>query len=177
MRITKAIGMALSTTAAVSIIAVALVQNRSRAEGTSQTGQALPAPAWELQGLDGKTVNSTDFKGKVVVLDFWATWCQPCKAEIAGFIDLQKKYQAQGLAVVGISVDQAGFGAVKSFVQKDGINYPVVLADSKVVAAYGGIEAIPTTFIIDRAGRVLKQHLGFTDKEEFEKEIKALLAP
>lgn len=177
MRITKAIGMALSTTAAVSIIAVVLIQNRSRAEGTSQTGQALPAPGWELQGLDGKTVNSTDFKGRVIVLDFWATWCQPCQAEISGFIELQKKYQAQGLAVVGISVDQAGSGIVKSFVQKDGINYPVVLADSKVVAAYGGIEAIPTTFIIDRAGRIVKQHLGFTGKEEFEKEIKALLSP
>lgn len=169
--------MALSTTVAVLIliIALVLVQNRSRAEGTSQAGQALPAPVWDLQGLDGKSVHSDDFKGKIVILDFWATWCQPCRAEISGFIDLQKKYQAEGLVVVGISVDQADSGTVKSFVQKEGINYPVVLADSKVVTAYGGIEAVPTTFIIDRGGRVVKQHLGFTDKEEFEKEIKALL--
>ena len=177
MRITKAIGTALSTTAAVSILAVVLIQNRSRADGTSQTGQALPAPGWELQGLDGKTVHSTDFKGKVVVLDFWATWCQPCQAEISGFIELQKKYQAQGLAIVGVSVDQASSDTVKSFVQEMGMNYPVVLADTKVVTAYGGIAGLPTTFVIDRTGRIVKQHLGFTEKEEIEAEIKSLLNP
>lgn len=177
MKRKQAIGMALSTIAAVFIITVMPIQNRLRADGADQAGKAAPAPGWELQNLDGKSVHSADFKGKVVVLDFWATWCQPCRAEISGFIELQKKYQAQGLVVVGISVDQGGSGTVKSFVQKEGINYPIVLADSKVVTAYGGIESVPTTFIIDRAGQVVKQHLGFTDKEEFEKEIKALLTP
>ena len=115
--------------------------------------------------------------GKVVVLDFWATWCPPCRAEIPGLIELQKKYQAQGLIIVGVSVDQASADTVKSFAKKMGINYPVVMAESKVVAAYGGIEGLPTTFIIDRAGRIVKQHLGFTEKAEFETEIKALLKP
>ena len=126
--------------------------------------------------MDGKTVRSADFNGKVVILDFWATWCPPCRAEIPGFIELQKKYQAQGLVVVGVSVDQASLDTIKSFVQKMGVNYPVVLADAKVVTAYGGIEGLPTTFIIDRAGRIVKQCLGFTKKAEIETEIKPLLS-
>lgn len=152
-------------------------------QGHAAAGEptALPkgsiAPAWQLQDLMGGTINSTNFAGKVVVLDFWATWCPPCRAEIPGLIELQKKYQAQGLIIVGVSVDQASADTVKSFAKKMGINYPVVMAESKVVAAYGGIEGLPTTFIIDRAGRIVKQHLGFTEKAEFETEIKALLKP
>ena len=90
---------------------------------------------------------------------------------------MQKKYQAQGLAVVGVSVDQASSDTVKTFAQKLGINYPVVLTDTKVVTAYGGIDGLPTTFIIDRAGSIVKQHLGFMEKSEIESEIKSLLNP
>jgi len=135
------------------------------------------APNWELKDLDGKTVRSSDFKGKVVVLDFWATWCGPCRAEIPGFVALQKKYAPQGLVVVGASADEGGAATVKPFTQKLGVNYPVVLADEKVQQAIGGIEAIPTTFIIDSPGRVVKKHSGFANKDEFEQEIKPLLNP
>jgi thiol-disulfide isomerase/thioredoxin len=172
----KIIGMALSI-AAVSFTAVLLSGNRSSASDANQIINIKPAPSWELQDLDGKTVHSSDFKGKVVVLDFWATWCPPCRAEIPGFIELQKKYQAQGLAVVGVSVDQAGSDTIKSFAKKLGINYPVVLTDTKIVDAYGGIDGLPTTFIINRAGSIVKQHLGFTEKSEIESEIKSLLNP
>jgi len=147
------------------------------AAGPNRIKDTKPAPGWELQDLKGKTIRSADFKGKVVILDFWATWCPPCRAEIPGFIELQKKYQVQGLAVVGVSVDQAGSGAVKSFAEKMGMNYPVVLADAKIADAFGGIAGIPATFIIDRAGRIVKQHLGFTEKAEIETEIKPLLHP
>lgn len=172
----KNVGIVLSI-AAISVAAVCLSQNRSVASDANPIEKASPAPGWELQDLDGKTVRLSDFKGKVVILDFWATWCPPCRAEIPGFIGLQKKYQAQGLAIVGVSVDQASSDTVKSFVQEMGMNYPVVLADTNVVAAYGGIAGLPTTFIIDRTGRIVKQHLGFTEKEEIETEIKSLLNP
>ena len=133
------------------------------------------APAWKLQDLDGKTVSSDDFKGKVVILDFWATWCPPCRAEIPGLIDLQKTYGKQGLMVAGISVDQGGADVIKPFVEKFGMNYPVLVADDKVQQAFGGFDAIPVTLVIDRQGRIVKRHLGLTEKDEFEAEIKPLL--
>ena len=154
---------------------VMLSRNRSLASDANQMGR--PAPGWTLQDLAGKTVHASDFKGKVVILDFWATWCPPCRAEIPGFIDLQKKYQDQGLIIVGVSMDDGGVDTVKSFVQKMGMNYPVVMSDTNVVSAYGNIEAIPTTFIIDRTGRIVTQHLGLTKESEFETEIKSLLSP
>jgi DsbE subfamily thiol:disulfide oxidoreductase len=174
MNKTKLIGVAVSI-AAVAVATLCVSENRSTASDPNQIENAKLAPGWELQDLDGKTIHSSDFKGKVVVLDFWATWCPPCRAEIPGFIELQKKYQAQGLAVVGVSVDQASSDTVKSFAQKLGVNYPVVLADAKITTAYGGIDGLPTTFIIDGNGRIVKQHLGFTEKSEIESEIKPLL--
>lgn len=143
----------------------------------SVAGQTAVAPEWSLKDMDGKTVGSADFKGKVVILDFWATWCGPCRAEIPNFIALQKQYAKQGLVVIGASVDEGGADVVKPFARKLGINYPVVLADEKTQQAFGGIEAVPTTFIIDREGRIVKEHMGFADKDEFENEIKPLLNP
>jgi len=171
----KKSGMAGIAASIAIISAAVLLSGRSRSMAMDGSLTAKPAPGWALQDLAGKTVHASDFKGKVVVLDFWATWCPPCRAEIPGFIDLQKKYQSQGLTVVGVSMDQDGVDTVKAFVQKMGMNYPVVMADTNVVAAYGNIEAIPTTFIIDRTGRIVNQHLGLTDKAEFEAEIKPLL--
>jgi len=163
--------------AAISFATVVASGNRSIASDANQIESPKPSPGWELQDLDGKTIHSSDFNGKVVVLDFWATWCPPCRAEIPGFIELQKKYQTQGLVVVGVSVDQAGSDTVKSFAKKLGVNYPVVLTDAKIDAAYGGIDGLPTTFIIDRTGHIVKQHVGFTEKSEIEREIKPLLKP
>lgn len=151
--------------------------SNSLAADTNQMETAKLAPGWELTDLDGKLVHSTDFKDEAVVLDFWATWCPPCRAEIPGFIALQEKYAARGLTVIGVSVDEAGLKTVKAFAQKNGINYPVVLTDNKIVEAYGGIDGLPTTFIIDRSGHIVKQHLGFTEQSEIENEIKPLLKP
>lgn len=176
MKNLKAI-IAVSTIGAVFVAAVLFGQNKPGATETSPSSKLALAPAWQLQDVDGKTVRSSDFKGKVVILDFWATWCGPCRMELPGFVELQKKYEKQGLAVIGVSVDQINPAEVKAFAQQSGVNYPVVLADAKSTQTFGGVEAIPTTFVIDRAGRIVKQHLGFTEKEEFEKEIKPLLNP
>jgi peroxiredoxin len=136
---------------------------------------AAPAPAWTLKDLNGKTVQLSDFKGKVVILDFWATWCPPCREEIPGFIDLQKKYHGRGLTVVGVSLDQGGPGVVSSFVKSQGINYPIVMGDDSVAQQYGDIQAIPTTFVIDPSGNIVAKHEGATNESTFAAEIKKIL--
>ena len=133
-----------------------------------------PAPPWELKDSDGKLVKSSDFLGKVVILDFWATWCAPCKAEIPGFIALQKQYGDQGLVVIGVSLDNQEPAVVRRFMADFGMNYRVVLGDLMLLQAFGGT-AIPTTVIIDRAGDIVARHVGFTSRQTFENEIKPLL--
>ena len=133
------------------------------------------APAWKLRTVEGTEVNSADFAGKVLVLDFWATWCPPCRAEIPGFVELQKKYGKDGLVIVGVSVDQGGADVVKKFITKNKVSYQIVLADGAVVNAFGGIEGIPTTFVIDREGKIQVKEVGFVATEEFEKRIQPLL--
>ena len=133
------------------------------------------APAWELKDVNGNPVKLADFKGKVVILDFWATWCPPCRAEIPHFIALQDKYRKQGLVVVGVSVDEGGAAVVSSFVKANKVNYPIVMGNMDVAQLYGATEGIPTTFVIDRKGDIIAKHLGFTDPDVFEKEVKAAL--
>jgi len=133
------------------------------------------APAWKLKDLQGKEVNSADFKGKVVVVDFWATWCPPCRAEIPGYIALQKKYADKGLVIVGISVDEDGAKVVAPFAKAKGMNYPVLLFNDDVVTAFGGIEGIPTTFLIDQAGNIRDKKVGMVEEADYEKRIVQLL--
>jgi peroxiredoxin len=134
-----------------------------------------PAPAWQLKDVNGNTVSSDDFKGKVVVLDFWATWCPPCRAEIPGYVDLYRKYGKDGLVVVGVSLDEGGPTVVKDFVAKFGVSYPIVMGDETVQKAFGGMEGIPTTFLIDRAGQIRDRKMGAEPASEYEKKVAALL--
>jgi thiol-disulfide isomerase/thioredoxin len=133
------------------------------------------APAWQLKDLDGKTVTSEQLKGKVVVVDFWATWCGPCRVEIPGYVDMQKKYGKDGFVIVGISLDQAGPEVVKAFAEKFQINYPIVMGDDAVAQAFGGVEAIPTTFLIDREGQIRDRKLGAEHSETYEQKVLAVL--
>jgi len=135
-----------------------------------------PAPSFTLQDLNGKTVSLSDFKSKVIILDFWATWCPPCVKEIPHFVELYKQYNDRQFVIVGISVDREGVGVVKSFVQKYGVSYPVLMTDGQVEKAYGDIVNIPTTFVIDSEGKIQRKYIGYQDKAVFEKDINSLLS-
>jgi len=127
-----------------------------------------PAPAWTLNDTDGNAVNFSQFKGKVVVVDFWATWCPPCRDEIPGYIELQDEYGKDGLVIIGISLDRKGPSVVKDFMEKFGINYEVVMGNEATVEAFGGFRGIPTTFIIDRDGNIRDKKTGSESKDVFE---------
>jgi peroxiredoxin len=153
----------------------------SNAKSSKRTATVRPgterrvAPDFALKDADGKTVRLSDYRGKVVVLDFWATWCGPCKIEIPWFMEFQRQHKDQGFEVIGVSMDDDGWDSVKPFVQKIGINYRVVLGNDDAAAAYGGVDALPTTFLIDRQGRIAATHVGVTSKSDFENGIEELL--
>jgi cytochrome c biogenesis protein CcmG/thiol:disulfide interchange protein DsbE len=126
------------------------------------------APDFALKDSNGKTVKLSDYRGKVVLLDFWATWCGPCKMEIPWFIEFERKYKDRGFSVLGVSMDDDGWQSVKPFIQEIGMNYRVVLGDDKTGDRYGGIEALPTAFLIDRAGRVASTHVGLSSRRDLE---------
>ncbi|HEY6572050.1 MAG TPA: redoxin domain-containing protein [Candidatus Eisenbacteria bacterium] len=134
------------------------------------------APAFELADLSGQTVSSSTFAGKVVILDFWATWCPPCREEVPHFVQLQSKYRDQGLAIVGLSLDAGGAKDVAPFAEEYNVNYTMLLGADDVAKAFGGINSIPTTFVIDRRGKVVKRFVGYTSPEVFEATIAPLLA-
>ncbi|MHB8579279.1 MAG: TlpA family protein disulfide reductase [Ignavibacteriaceae bacterium] len=136
---------------------------------------ASKAPNFTLVDTQGKKVSLSDYAGKVVIVDFWATWCPPCRKGIPDLIDIQKRFKNK-VAVIGISVDTDTKSNVVPFMKSIGINYPVVFANSEVVQSYGGIEAIPTSFIIDKKGNISNQHVGLTDKGVIVDEIKKLLS-
>jgi cytochrome c biogenesis protein CcmG, thiol:disulfide interchange protein DsbE len=161
--------------AIISILAVvALAACKRVSVYTYKAGEPSPAPTFAITDVAGKPLNLADFKGKVVLLDFWATWCGPCKVEIPHFVEFQKKYGPQGLQIVGLSLDDDG-KPVREFAQKMGINYPVALADEKLTTRYGGILGLPVAFVIDRNGNIVKKFTGETQPELFEQEIKKAL--
>jgi thiol-disulfide isomerase/thioredoxin len=133
-----------------------------------------PAPAFQLKDLDGKDLNLESSKGKVVLLNFWATWCGPCREEIPGLIALQRRYKDQ-LQIIGLVVDEDDDKEVRKIAAADEINYPVALADPNTRVAYGGISALPTVFVIDTEGRVVQKHVGLFNPALYDAEVRALL--
>ena len=132
------------------------------------------APNFVLTDTQGEQVKLSDYRGKVVILDFWATWCPPCRRGIPDLIELQKTYKKK-LAVIGISLDTDSRKNVVPFIKEYGINYKVVYGDNDVVQKYGNIQSIPTTFIIDQKGKIVSSYIGLQRKETFENEIETLI--
>lgn len=133
------------------------------------------APEFELKNNQGKLVKLSDFAGKVVLLDFWATWCTPCKGAMPWLNELAGKYRADGFEVVGISMDEEGWDKVNPFLAKVPVTYPILMGNKRVGYLYGDVDSLPLAFFIDRKGRVAAIHLGNASRKEFEKTIKALL--
>jgi peroxiredoxin len=132
------------------------------------------APGFTLKDSKGASIQLSKYKGKVVVLDFWATWCGGCKVEIPWFMEFEKKYKRSGLAVIGVSMDDDGWKAVKPFLKAKKLNYPVVLGNDGLAKSYG-VDSMPMTLLIDRDGKIAATHVGMVEKVACENEIRALL--
>ncbi|OGQ98654.1 MAG: hypothetical protein A2505_10135 [Deltaproteobacteria bacterium RIFOXYD12_FULL_55_16] len=137
---------------------------------------ATKMPAFTLSSVkDGALVKSSSYQGQVILINFFATWCPPCRKEIPDFIKLQKEYGARGFTVIGISTDQGGAAQVEKFAQKMEINYPVLLSEAKTPEAFGGIIGIPTSFLVNREGNVVKRYDGYADPQTLANDLKAIL--
>lgn len=131
------------------------------------------APDFTLTDLNGNKVSLSQFSGKVIILDFFASWCPPCRQEIPDFIELQKSYEDKGFTMVGVALENVK--EAKEFAAKTGINYPVLIDDGKVSAQYGPVRSIPTTFVIGKDSKITKLYIGYRAKDIFENDIKELL--
>lgn len=145
---------------------------------TSSVGnmKGQPAPEFALQSLDGKTVRLSDFRGKAVLLNFWATWCEPCKIEMPWFVALQKQYGPEGLQIVGVAMDDASQQDIAKFAQTMGVNYPILIGKEAVGDSYGGVQFLPATFYIDRDGKVVDKIFGLKGRGEIEDDVKKILS-
>src|SRR5690242_13199032 len=144
------------------------------AKGAPAPGVA--APDFTLESLEGKTVHLSDFRGKAVLLNFWATWCTPCRLEMPWFVELEKQYGPQGLQVVGVAMDDSGPDKVAKFAKDMGVNYPVLLGKESVGDEYGGLEYLPTSFYLDRDGKVVQRVFGLRSRSDIEDWVKEALS-
>lgn len=153
-----------------------LSSSKHRPGGVTGIGDRKMAPDFMLRDASGKSVRLSEFRGQVVLLNFWATWCSPCKIEIPWFVEFQQVYREAGVTVLGVSLDEDGWQSVKPYIQEKGLNYRVVVGSDETTRLYGGIESLPTTLLIDKAGRIAVKHVGLVEKKTYEESLKALIA-
>ena len=150
-------------------------QARRNASSTPRITQSTVAPDFSLESLDGKTMRLSDLRGKAVLLNFWATWCSPCKIEMPWFVDFQKQYGSQGLQIVGVAMDDGSKEDIAKFAKDMGVNYPILIGKESVGDAYGGVPALPQSFLIGRDGKIVDKIVGLRGKAEIEDSIKKAL--
>jgi cytochrome c biogenesis protein CcmG/thiol:disulfide interchange protein DsbE len=174
----KSLSRSLGLALAVLILAAAACSptQSGAARKVKQQGDRKLAPDFALKDVNGATVRLSDYRGKVVLLNFWATWCGPCKIEIPWFIEFEQKHKDRGFAVLGISMDDGGWEVVRPFLARMNVNYRTLMGDETVAELYGGVASLPTSFLIDREGRIASAHLGLVSKSVYENEIEQLLA-
>ena len=159
----------------LALVAIATAADQAGVRAILQPAtERKPAPEFTLKDSSGETVKLNDYRGKVVLLDFWATWCHGCKTEIPWYMEFQNKYKDKGLAVIGVSMDEDGWKSVKPFVEEQKMNYAVVIGNEALAKLYA-VDALPLTLLIDRNGKIAVSHAGMVDKDGFENEIRVLL--
>jgi thiol-disulfide isomerase/thioredoxin len=166
--------------AVVGVLAAGMLYfgfHMARRSGTTppRITKSAPAPDFTLESLDGGSVRLSDLRGKAVLLNFWATWCGPCKIETPWLVELQNKYGPQGLQIIGVEAGDDGKDDIAKFVKEMGINYPVLIGKESVGDAYGGIPALPETFFIGRDGKIVDKTMGLHGKGEIEESIRMAL--
>jgi cytochrome c biogenesis protein CcmG/thiol:disulfide interchange protein DsbE len=144
-------------------------------ENPQEESKKYEAPDFTLKNIEGEAVTLSDYKGKIVFINFWATWCGPCRHEVPAFVELQDEFGTDNLVILGISLDQGDLSVVPKFVEEYNINYEVLYGDANVVGKYGGIRSIPTTFVVDREGYLRDGRVGFPGKEYFKQIINHLM--
>ena len=138
--------------------------------------RGVTAPNFELTTLDGQRIKLSDYRGKAVLLNFWATWCSPCKVEMPWFVELQKKYGSDGLVILGVAMDDSDTPKIAQFASEMGVNYPVLLGTDKVSEEYGNVEFLPTSFYINRDGKIVGKGTGLLGRSEIEDNVRKALA-
>jgi thiol-disulfide isomerase/thioredoxin len=171
--------LALVIVAFVIALGIYVGYHKARAAGgpafATKLTTSTPAPDFSLESLDGKTMKLSDFRGKAVLLNFWATWCGPCKIEMPWFVEFQSQYAAQGLQIVGVAMDDASKEDIAKFAKDMNVNYPILIGKESVGDEYGGVPALPESFVIGRDGKIVDKIIGLRGKAEIEDSIKKAL--
>jgi peroxiredoxin len=171
----------LTRSIAAVVVALAMLAGCSSPRTVNAAAKLKPekdrkiAPDFALKDSNGATLRLSDYKGKVVLLNFWATWCEPCQIEIPWFIEFEKQYKDKSFEVLGVSFDDDGWTSVKPFIARKKMNYRIAIGTEEVSTLYGGLDSLPTTYVLDRGNRIAAVHVGLVGKNEYQNDILSLL--